>query len=329
MRSRRERVLRRSVAAALVRRLPTWNGVLVLGYHRIGDHRRSPYDPDLYSATPEGFGAQLDLLAAAAEIVPPGAVAELSGARGRRVAITFDDGYRDNHEHALPALEARGIPAAFFIPTGFIDRPRIAWWDEIAWMATHATAASVPAGRWLPAPVALADGRAAAASLVAAYKRMPAAEWDPFLDHVADTTGAGRASPAAAADVWMTWDMVRDMRARGMEIGGHTVDHPILARLDREEQQRQIEGCLRRLAEELGERPTLFTYPVGGADAFDRHSRDILAREGVRAAFALAGGHVRLPAADRLALPRAAIHHALSDWQVLARVGYPPRFARW
>jgi peptidoglycan/xylan/chitin deacetylase (PgdA/CDA1 family) len=328
MGGRRDRLFQSSGLGSLLSRIPVWQGVLVLGYHRIGDPRASPYDRDLYSTTPDGFARQLDLLARHAEIVPPSAVPELLRRRGRHVAITFDDGYRDNFEHALPALQARGLPAAFFLPTGFLDAPRVAWWDEIAWMAGRATAPSVPADRWLGAPVDLSKHDAAAA-LTARFKQLPGDETAAYLDHLADATGAGRAPRDAAAELWMSWDMVRELRARGMEIGGHTVDHPVLARLAPEAQRRQVDGCVRRLEEEIGERVTLFSYPVGTPDAFGDETRRCVRQAGIEAAFALAGGYARRGRADPLAVPRTSIHHSMSDAQVQARVALPSVYARW
>ncbi len=58
----------------------------------------------------------------------------LAAKRGRYGMITFDDGYRDNHATALPILKREGVTATFFVATGFIDAPRLPWWDEIAWM---------------------------------------------------------------------------------------------------------------------------------------------------------------------------------------------------
>lgn len=75
------------------------------------------------TCTPEEFRDQIDRIAEACEVVP---VAELLEARPAsasrpRVALTFDDGYADNHEVAFPILAERGLPAAFFMIAGFIE----------------------------------------------------------------------------------------------------------------------------------------------------------------------------------------------------------------
>ena len=86
------------------------------------------------AVTPLQFQEQLEVLAARYHVVSLHELAH--GIRGRRrgalpVAITFDDGYADNLHAALPRLEARGLPATFFITTGYVDSGRAFWWDEL------------------------------------------------------------------------------------------------------------------------------------------------------------------------------------------------------
>ncbi len=90
---------------------------VVFCYHSI--HPSKPYA----SATPEAFALQLDWLSAACEIVPFTDIA-LPRAAGSKpaVAITFDDGYADNHEHALPILARHGATATFFLTAGLVAR---------------------------------------------------------------------------------------------------------------------------------------------------------------------------------------------------------------
>ena len=83
--------------------------------------------PDLpyASATPESFAAQLDWLGATCDVVPFSRLLAPRPAGARpAVAITFDDGYADNHQHALPLLAQRGMTATFFLTAGFIARDR-------------------------------------------------------------------------------------------------------------------------------------------------------------------------------------------------------------
>jgi peptidoglycan/xylan/chitin deacetylase (PgdA/CDA1 family) len=114
--------LKRAARAALARAAATLGGAraprrVVLCWHSV--HPTLPYA----SATPARFAEQLDWLAAHCDVVPFSRILAPRAADARpAVAITFDDGYADNHEHALPALAARGLTASFFLTAGLIAR---------------------------------------------------------------------------------------------------------------------------------------------------------------------------------------------------------------
>lgn len=315
---------------ALLARLPLWRGVLVLNYHRVGA-AAEPWDRSLWSATAEGFDAQLAFLARNADVVGPQELPSLVAAgRGRHVLLTFDDGYRDNHAIAFPLLRRHGLSATFFVATGFLDRPHVAWWDEIAWMVHRAQRPSVAGGEWLPAEVPLAgqDSYAAAATLVQAYKALPAHRAAAYLDHLAAETGSGRCGPAEAEAMWMTWEMVRELRDGGMAIGGHTVSHPILARLPAAAQEQEVAGCAQRMRDELGEPMRWFSYPVGSRDAFTTDTRASLRAHGVELAFSFYGGVARFAAWDPLDVPRVHVGPAIDPQRLQAMQRVPALFAR-
>jgi peptidoglycan/xylan/chitin deacetylase (PgdA/CDA1 family) len=320
-RSRRDRaagLLAAPGSSAAARRLPRWRGVLTLNYHRVGDWTGQPWDRTLWSATAEAFDAQLAVLARDAEVIAPDDVdaAVRSGRRGRRVLITFDDGYRDNWEIAFPLLRRHGLPATFFLTTGFLDRPHVAWWDELAWMVRR--------GGGDPA-----DHDATIASLCARYKQLPAERAAELLDEIAAQTGAGRCPPAEAAELWMTWDHARELRDGGMRIGGHTVTHPLLSRVSVERQEGEIAGCARRLERELGAPMTWFAYPVGSRDTFTAETQRILAAHGVELAFSFYGGFGRFARWDPLDVPRVHVGPHYTPQLAFAALVAPRLFARW
>jgi peptidoglycan/xylan/chitin deacetylase (PgdA/CDA1 family) len=301
----------------LLRRAPAWRGVLVLNYHRVGDWTGSPFDHALWSATADGFAAQLALLARETDVVGPADVAELARrGRGRHVLITFDDGYRDNYEIALPLLRAHGLSATFFLATGFLDRPHVAWWDEIAWMTRNATR-SLPGG-----------AEAAGKRFTHEYKHMPAERKAAFLDAIAEQTGAGRCDASVAEGMWMSWDEARAMRDAGMAIGGHTVTHPVLGSLDEDEQRAEIAGCRERIAAELEEPMRWFSYPVGFPSSFDATTRAQLEAQGVELAFSFYGGWLRAGALDPFDVPRVNVGPSLTPARLHAMLRLPQLYAR-
>ncbi|HYV15728.1 MAG TPA: polysaccharide deacetylase family protein [Conexibacter sp.] len=315
---------------ALLARLPTWRGALVLNYHRIGERAGQPWDRTLWSATAEGFDEQLAFLARHVDVIGPHDLPAVAAAgRGRFVLLTFDDGYRDNYEIAYPLLRRHRLEATFFLSTGFLDRPHIAWWDELAWMVRTARTAVVEPSEWLPQAVPLdGDREAAIAALVRAYKALQGDQDAPYLEHVAAATGAGRCTPAHADGMWMTWAMARELRDGGMTIGGHTVSHPLLARLSEAEQEREVGGCARRLREELDLPMRWFSYPVGSRDAFTPATQALLARHGVELAFSFYGGHARFSRWRPLDVSRVHVGPAVERRHLQALARLPQLFAR-
>lgn len=324
--------LRRTQSGRLLRRLPAWSGVLVLNYHRIGDPRQSPFFRDVFSATPDHFDRQLAFLARNADVISGNDLAlTLTRRRGRHILITFDDGYRDNYEIAYPLLRRHGLSAVFFLCTSFLDGQGPAWWDEIAWMLRSSQRRVIPPGDWLPAPLLLHSGdrQHAIAAAIGAYRRLPAAATPAFLHYLAEAAGTGRLDSPATAGLWMTWEMVREMRAGGMTIGGHTVTHPILSRLPAHQQLAEIAGCRDRIAAEIGEAPRLFAYPVGKPDTFTSETRAALQAAGFTHAFSFYGGHQPFQPLDPYDIRRTFVDWRTSLALFEAKVTLPTVFARW
>lgn len=120
--------LRALLAGAL-----SWSGVVVLTNHRVGQDPGSLFDQGLWSARAEDFSQQVRLCKTHLDLITPDDLpTALAGGRGRFGIITFDDGYLDNYQTAWPVLRAEKALATFFVSTGFIDNPRLPWWDEIA-----------------------------------------------------------------------------------------------------------------------------------------------------------------------------------------------------
>jgi peptidoglycan/xylan/chitin deacetylase (PgdA/CDA1 family) len=222
----------------------------------------------------------------------------------RALAITFDDGYEDNHRVALPILHRHGLTATFFVSTGFLDGGCM-WNDTIIEVVRTAPPGVIDLGP-------LTAGRLGAFGIDDAASRRRAI--DDILLH------AKYLSPDVRRDfcervvqlgvgtsptrLMMTPDQVRELRMAGMQVGAHTVSHPILARLDEAQARREIASSKSTLEELLGERVTLFAYP-NGRPVDDYTARDVhLAREcGFAAAFSTVWGAAGSDA-DIYQLPR-------------------------
>ena len=100
--------------------------IIVLLYHRVAD---IGFDPQLLSVSINNFREQLLFIKNNYEIFR--FEDDYVKRNQPAIIITFDDGYADNYQNALPILEELEIPATFFITTGRIDSDREFWWDDL------------------------------------------------------------------------------------------------------------------------------------------------------------------------------------------------------
>jgi glycosyltransferase involved in cell wall biosynthesis/peptidoglycan/xylan/chitin deacetylase (PgdA/CDA1 family) len=105
-----------------------WEGVRILGYHRVSD------DGDVLATPPATFRLHMEVLAeSGVEVLPLEAAMDLlaSPVRGRHACITFDDAFADVAVHAAPILAERGFPATVFVPTSILDgRAPYSWYGD-------------------------------------------------------------------------------------------------------------------------------------------------------------------------------------------------------
>ena len=219
----------------------------------------------------------------------------------RAACITFDDGYADNHNVALPILQRHGLTATFFIATGFLDGGRM-WNDTIIETIRGSTTqlldfSSLSLGQY---PVSTIDEKKVTISaLINQIKYRPVAERISITEQLAH-----RAQAQLPHDLMMTTHDVKAMRHAGMQIGAHTVSHPILARLTDEQARQEIGDSKIFLEQLLGERVGLFAYPNGkpGED-YTPQTVDVVRSLGFDAAISTQWGAARA-GTDLLQIPR-------------------------
>ncbi|NDG41128.1 MAG: polysaccharide deacetylase family protein [Betaproteobacteria bacterium] len=239
----------------------------------------------------------------------------------RAAAITFDDGYADNHDLALPILRHHGLTATFFIATGYLDGG-VMWNDEVinALRNTRRSSLDLRGIGGLEAEVVAlgndAARRSAIAAILRAVKHMTADGRRAAVAEVCE-----RADATAFRGEMMSSPQVLALHRAGMQIGAHTVTHPILAGLDAAAARAEMQRSRSQLESLLLDRVGLFAYPNGRPDVDYSGQTVALARElGFDAALTTAWGAARR-ATDPFQMPR------FTPWDP-GRLGFGLRLAR-
>ncbi len=275
-------------------------------FHRVM-RASDPMHPD--EPTADWFRDLVAMLARNFELIPLDEAVERAAEgrlSGRTLSITFDDGYADNYEVALPILQQFGAPATFFVASGFIDGGRM-WNDSIIETMRRLNVGRHAFDLLGEATFDLSDWasrRHAAAVTIAALKHLAPAERQARVDRL-----SSRVSDLPTGLMMTTAQLRALAGARGVAIGGHTRSHPILAALSATEARAEIAGGKTDLENVLQRPITLFAYPNGkrGKDYTEEHVG--LARQaGFAAAVTTDWGALGV-SGDRYTIPRFTPWH--------------------
>lgn len=271
-------------------------GLSILIFHRVLARRDDLFPGEV---TAEDFDAICGWLSRWCRVLPLEEAIDRLG-RGdlppAAVSLSFDDGYCDNHELALPILQRHGLSATFFIATAYLDGGCM-WNDRIIDSVRHARLEVLEGRacgmdenlRWPLGNVA--QRQAAVADVLHRLKHRPTDEREEASRRVQQAAcGGNRGDPR----LMMGRDQVRALRDAGMGIGAHTHRHPILAAIDESQAYQEIAHGREVLTSLLGEPVGLFAYP-NGRPRQDYTERDValVRRMGFKAAVSTRWGVAR------------------------------------
>jgi peptidoglycan/xylan/chitin deacetylase (PgdA/CDA1 family) len=239
-------------------------GIVILLYHSIFEGPDSHENTLDMGHSVEIFKRQMEIVARQYDVVSMDDIPMfLTGEKRmprRPVAVTFDDGYANNFEVAIPVLNHFSIPATFYVTTACIDRKQLPWIARIrrAFRTTEKEFWKAPDGRTLS--LADRDLREVARMRACEYCAQLAGEPQERLI-VAIEDALEIAPPPEESCRMLSWDQLRYMVRSGHIVGSHTVSHPNLAHVGPQELRNELDQSKRRLQEELGITVQHFAYP--------------------------------------------------------------------
>jgi len=201
------------------------------------------------------------------------------------VALTFDDGYRDNFDLAFPILRQYQAPATIFLTTGFVGGNNALWNDKVSFSLRQTRCRHLSFayhGEHYYPLVTIEDRLSASEKLRTLLRQVPHADrlaimGDLFAQlHVDSFQDIGGDA--------LTWDQVRQMKKNRISFGAHTVTHPILSHLPLCDAKREILESKQKIEQELDTPVELFAYPDGGPGTFDDAIINIVREAGFTAA---------------------------------------------
>lgn len=242
------------------------NGLMVLGWHNVEGSWCFPAAP---GQGPRGMELQFRLLRAATNVVPLGwALNALDEGRPlppRAVAITFDDGYRDNLTLAGPMLRRLRLAATCFLVPGILSGDVDPWWERLPWAMAGAKVDRIEWGAASYSVGSDEDRRRSFKDISKILKTRTHAERELAVDELVSLLGP--AGEYRVHDQFLDWDGARALRGH-MELGSHTMHHAILARETAEEQADDLAESRRRLRERLDIGAEILAYPNGTSADF-------------------------------------------------------------
>jgi peptidoglycan/xylan/chitin deacetylase (PgdA/CDA1 family) len=316
---------------------------IILIYHRVV---RLPADPYLLAVKPEHFSEHLEVLHKHYHPMRLDKMVEALRARRlpkRAVAVTLDDGYHDCLQHARPLFERHEVPATVFVVSGRVADQRAFWWDELE--SLFLQPGELPTSGRLqvngqPLVWELSDAARYSQGqqdlhqdwnykmkdaptrrqqvfhqLWQSLHSMPEEERESAMEDLFAWAGAGR--KACASHRPLTPEEVSRLAEGGLvEIGAHTVTHPVLSKLTIKAQQYQIERSKADLEQMLNRQIASFSYPHGQRGDFTTETAALVERAGFASACAAYAGAVAHDV-DRFQLPRNVV--ADCDGETFAR----------
>jgi peptidoglycan/xylan/chitin deacetylase (PgdA/CDA1 family) len=239
--------------------------VAILMYHRV---TAAPDNWSLNSLHTDAFDQQLAWFARHYEVISLDRLARGLTGNGnawprKAVAITFDDGYKDNYRNAFPILKKYAVPATIFLTTGAIDTGELLWFDRVGYALWHTSEKELRLESVGHYPLATPAEKAAARTrIVRQLKAMPEDAKQLTIETLIGKCGV-TIPEGQGRSIMLSWDDVREMAAAGITFGAHGVTHSILTNVTGQQARWEIAQSKKEIEERIRKPVSAFSYPDG------------------------------------------------------------------
>jgi len=261
----------------------------ILSYHRICEKH---YGDPFLCVTPQNFERQIQYLKRRYAIISLTELIKLMSqpelTDEQFLAITFDDGYRDNYTYAYPILKKYRVPATIFLTTGYIDTDKLFWWDRLARVVKAINGKNgklrfkediYPIEMKKSLDLMLSSDepnhKEAMPRLCLMFKEMEEKKRERILDDLEKQMGEaltdGRERPYP-----LSWKEIKEMNEGGISFGSHTVNHTILSRVELTRAREEIVQSKLEIEKRIGKKVEHFSYPNGRKEDFNREMKELL-----------------------------------------------------
>jgi len=208
------------------------------------------------------------------------------------VAVTFDDGYKDNYINAYPILKQYGVPATIFLAVDSIDNKQILWYERLvnALAVSHRQELDVrDYGLGVYSLLTTRALETVQVELVAFAKTFTSQEREKFIDNIFERLGV-RQEQISADQMMLSWENVRQMQKNGCAFESHGLKHTIFSNLSHEELENEVSESRRIISEQTGITPTVLAFPNGQKADFGPEAIEALKKFGYEGACTLESG---------------------------------------
>ena len=233
------------------------------------------------------------------------------------IVITVDDGYLDFYHIAYPILKKYKVPATLYITSGFIDKRLWLWPDKISWILDQIIE--------IPEQIIIGN-------LIVPHGKIDKLSrikiWHEIINNLLTLSNEKRDDLIHELGrklditlpyfppqkyVGLNWNQLREIQSEGIEIGGHTISHPLLIHLDQKKAWEEIVGCMIDIQRNLGNYPKTFCYPNGSPADINHELKSFVHKAGyIGAVVAFADtANIR----DRYAIRRHACGDSMFQFQ--------------